>query len=155
MKWISQQLETFLNPKTRVLLRKLALFLVAGLPAFVVAVPLNFFLVNQLQWSKPLAYAFVLIVQVTVNFFACCLFVFKRDTQRSMWKQFVIFLSGISTARLVDWAAYSAMTLWLHVPMLYAQLFNVVVLSVLKFSFAQKTIEGNSVASNVHALPQD
>ena len=132
----------------RVLLKKLGLFLVAGLPAFVVAVPLNHFLVNQCHWSKPLAYALVLVVQVSINFFACCMFVFKRDTKRSMWKQFLIFLSGISTARLVDWAAYSLMTVWMGVPMLAAQLFNVIVLSVLKFSFAQKTIEGKSVVTS-------
>jgi len=41
------------------------------------------------------------------------------------------------------------------VPMLAAQLFNVIVLSVLKFSFAQKTIEGKSVVSSANTLPQD
>ncbi len=142
---MEKMLDQWLSPKLRVLLKKLGLFLVAGLPAFAVAVPLNHFLVKQCHWSMPLAYALVLVVQVSINFFACCLFVFKRDTQRSMWKQFFIFLSGISAARLVDWAAYSLMT-WMGVPMLAAQLFNVMVLSVLKFSFAQKTIEGKSVA---------
>ena len=127
-------------------LLKLVRFLAVGIPAFLIAIPLNWWLVQKLDWPKPAAYALVLIVQVTINFFACIVFVFKRDLQKSIFSQFMLFMSGILAARVLDWALYSLLVLW--IPYFTAvQLFNVILFSITKFAYAQKVIEGDSPAS--------
>ncbi len=117
-------------------------FLAVGIPAFLVAIPLNWFLVDRLGWPKPGAYALVLVVQVTINFFACILFVFKRDTSRSLWSQFLLFMSGILAARVLDWALYSLLVRVTPIHYLVLQFANVVVFSVAKFLFARHALEG-------------
>jgi putative flippase GtrA len=123
---------------------KLVRFLVAGLPGLLVAVALNLFLLSVFRFPGPLAYAVALVVQVTVNFFACLLFVFERDVQKSIGAQFLAFVSGIFLARAVEWVAYVGMTEFLGVPYLVAQLSNAAVFSVAKFAFARHTIEGSA-----------
>jgi putative flippase GtrA len=122
---------------------KLFKFLAIGIPAFLIAIPLNYFLVEKLLWPKPAAYALVLLVQVTINFFACILFVFKRDESKSLRSQFVMFMSGILTARVLDWGIYTLLT-WLGMNITLAQFLNVVVFSITKFTFARKAIEGDA-----------
>ncbi len=121
---------------------KLLRFLLAGLPGFVVAVGLNLFLLHVLGWPGPIAYAAVLVVQVTVNFLFCIYFAFDRNTDKSIARQFSAFLSGILLARVFDWALYVALTELLGIPYLAAQLFNIIVFSIAKFAFARRVIEG-------------
>jgi len=128
-------------------LLKLLKFLAIGIPAFLVAIPLNYLLVEKLLWHKSAAYALVLVVQVTINFFACILFVFKRDASRSMASQFAIFMSGILAARMLDWALYSFLVRVTPIHYLLIQFFNVMVFSLAKFAFARRAIEGRN-ASN-------
>jgi len=123
-------------------LKKLLKFLAVGLPAFLIAIPLNLLLVESLHWPKPAAYALVLVVQVTINFFACILFVFKRDASRSMLSQFLVFMAGILAARVLDWGLYSILVKITPVHYIAFQLFNVIIFSLTKFSFARRTIEG-------------
>jgi putative flippase GtrA len=126
---------------------KLLKFLAIGIPAFLVAIPLNYLLVEKLFWHKSAAYALVLVVQVTINFFACILFVFKRDTNRSIASQFAVFMSGILAARMLDWALYSFLVRVTPIHYLLIQFFNVMVFSLAKFAFARRAIEGRN-ASN-------
>lgn len=121
---------------------KLLRFLLAGLPGFLVAVSLNLFLLKVLDWPGPIAYAAVLLVQVTVNFLFCIYFVFERNTEKSIARQFFAFLSGILMARVFDWALYVALTELLGIPYLVAQLSNILVFSIAKFAFARRVIEG-------------
>ncbi len=121
---------------------KLLKFLAVGLPAFLIAVPLNWFLVETLHWPKPAAYACVLVVQVTINFFACIYFVFKRDTSKSLLSQFIIFMSGILAARVLDWGLYTLLVQTTPIHYLVIQFANVILFSLAKFAFAQRTIEG-------------
>jgi len=118
-------------------------FLAVGIPAFLVAIPLNFLLVGHLGWPKPAAYAVVLCVQVTINFFACLFFVFDRDKSKSMKSQFLVFASGILGARVLDWGLYSVLVNLLPVHYLVIQFTNVLIFSVAKFAFARRAIEGN------------
>ncbi len=121
---------------------KLLRFLAVGIPAFIIAIPLNYFLVENLLWPKPAAYALVLVVQVTINFFACIFFVFKRDPSRNLTSQFVIFMAGILAARALDWALYSFLVTVVPVHYLVIQFTNVIIFSLAKFTFARRTIEG-------------
>lgn len=121
---------------------KLLRFLAVGIPAFLIAIPLNWFLVEHLIWPKPAAYAVVLVVQVTINFFACILFVFKRDPSKNLAAQFLVFMSGILAARVLDWGLYSLLVKTTPIHYIAIQFFNVIIFSLAKFSFARRTIEG-------------
>lgn len=122
-------------------------FLIAGLPAFLVAVPLNWALVTQLHWPKPLAYAVVLWVQVTINFFACFYFVFETVQERPSLAQYWRFLSGIALFRAADWVAYSAMVQWTPIPFLAVQAINIALFAVLKYRFSASVFEPRGKAS--------
>jgi len=126
-------------------LLKIFLFMAVGIPAFLIAIPLNMLLVEHLQWPKAAAYGLVLVVQVIINFFACAFFVFERDRSRSLWSRFAAFMGGILAARGMDWALYSALVTLLPVHYLVIQIFNVVVFSLAKFLLARRALEGKSM----------
>jgi putative flippase GtrA len=114
-------------------------FMLAGLPSFLVAFPLNFALVEYGHLPKALAYALVLLCQVTVNFFVCYYFVFDKGSPKPLLHQFGQFLVGIMAFRCADWAIYSIATTYLGVPYLLMQFCNLA-LSLLKFGFAKKVM---------------
>jgi putative flippase GtrA len=120
---------------------KLSRFLAAGLPAFLVALVLNYLLVTRWHWAEPLAYALVLVVQVTVNFFMCRCFVFEQTSPNPLWMQFGQFFAGIVGFRLADWAVYTVAVEVLGLYFVAVQIANVVIFSVLKYRFSQKVME--------------
>lgn len=117
-------------------------FLLAGLPAFLLAVPANAFFVECLNLNKLLAYAVVLLAQVSMNFFICLLFVFKRDKEKSLVSLYLQFVSGIILIRFLDWSVYGFLVEIAGFYYLFVQIFNVLVFSVFKFTFSRRTIEG-------------
>jgi putative flippase GtrA len=120
---------------------KLSGFLAAGLPSFAIAVPLNWFLVEKLSLAEPVAYALVLLFQVTLNFFMCRWLVFKDRKQTLMWVQFYQFVAGILFFRIADWALYTIVVHYTAIYYLFVQLANVFIFAVLKFKFSQKVME--------------
>lgn len=122
-------------------LQKVIKFGVAGLPSFLVAVPLNYLLVTKGHFPKPAAYALVLAIQVTINFFACYYFVFATDRRIGLWRSFVIFSNGILLFRLGDWAVYSVLTTRFGMPFIGVQLFNVALFGLLKYEFSRRVFE--------------
>jgi putative flippase GtrA len=127
------------------LAKKLLRFVAFGIPAFLIAIPLNYFLVEYAAWPKPAAYAFVLIIQVVINFYICIRWVFKRDTSKSLFTQFLIFMSGILAARVLDWGLYTLLVQTTPIHYLIIQFSNVIIFSLAKFAFARRTIEGRSL----------
>jgi len=119
---------------------KLLKFLAAGLPSFLLAVPLNYFLVDFLKLPASPVYACVLVFQVSVNFFMCRWFVFEKTTDTPLWKEFGTFTAGILVFRLADWALYTLLVNVFGLYYLAVQLANVVIFSVLKFLFSEKTL---------------
>jgi putative flippase GtrA len=126
------------------LFSKVFRFVLFGIPAFLIAIPLNWCLVEKLLWPKPAAYALVLVVQVTINFYVCIRFVFKRDISKSISSQFLLFMSGILAARVLDWGLYSILVKTTPIHYIAIQFFNVILFSIAKFTFARRTIEGKS-----------
>lgn len=120
---------------------KLFRFLAGGLPGFLAAIGLNWLLVSVGGWSKPLAYAVVLWIQFTLNFFVCFYWVFDRRTPRPSWTQYWQLLSGAAVTRGGDWVVYAALTEFTGLPYLAVQLFNVVVFSLLRFKIASSVFE--------------
>ena len=76
---LQQTFDSDNNSVKRKTLVKYFLFLLVGLPAFLIAIPLNYFLVEFIQLYKPAAYLIVLLLQVTMNFFMLRWFVFKSS----------------------------------------------------------------------------
>ncbi|MGI5867976.1 MAG: GtrA family protein [Kiritimatiellia bacterium] len=135
------------------LLREAFLFLVVGVPAFIVAIPLNWALVEHLHVWKPLSYAFVLVIQVSINFFLCRRFVFTPSATKSIGRQYAEFMGSVSIFRGGDFLLYSILTSWIDArhpafteayPQYYItiQILNVIVFSLAKFIFCKKAIEG-------------
>jgi putative flippase GtrA len=113
-------------------------FLAAGVPGLLLALPLNLLLVEWAGLSKQIAYALVLLLQVSVNYVMCRWFVFRADDrQQGGLQEFLGFMGGILCFRLGDWALYVALVQWVSVHYLLIQLFNVVVFSVFKFLFSR------------------
>ncbi len=120
---------------------KLAKFLAAGLPAFVLAVPFNWLLVTHWGWSKGPAYAVVLLAQVTINFFLCRWFVFEKTRDTSLLAEFGAFVAGIAFFRLADWGVYYLLVNVAGFYYLAVQLMNVVLFSVLKFLYTERVMQ--------------
>ena len=124
-------------PKAMHLLR----FLLVGLPSFAIAVLLNWALVTQVGMARPLAYALVLVLQVSVNFFMCRAFVFNNHNDRPIWVQFGQFFSGIIAFRAADWLVYVIAVQFLGVHYLLMQFVDIAIFSLLKFEFSRRVIE--------------
>lgn len=122
-------------------------FLAGGLPGFAVAVALNWLLVSLGHWPKPLAYAAVLWVQFTLNFYVCFYWVFERKTPHPSWAQYWKLLSGVAVMRGADWVVYTALTQFAGLPYLGVQLFNVVLFSLLRFKYASSVFESRRPGS--------
>ena len=115
-------------------------FLIAGLPAAVLAVPLNVFLVEKLDLSKPVSYAVALCIQIVINFFICRSYVFG-DTGAPLWLVFSRFFFAIGLIRLLDWLAYFYLFPFFGRWYVLLQLGNLVIFSVLKFFLARLALE--------------
>ncbi len=120
---------------------KLVKFVAVGLPSFLVAIPLNFLLVEKAGMPKAAAYALVMIFQVTINFFMCRYFVFERRTTSSLWKEFTVFFVGISMFRVLDWVVYNALVYGLGLYYIGVQILNVIMFAVFKFVFSEKVMQ--------------
>ena len=126
-------------------------FLLAGLPAFVLAVPLNFILVDWAGFPKWLAYPVVLFVQVNIGFFLCRWKVFEPDASKALWRQYSEFLGAVAVFRIMDAVLYGFLVARFPFRLEIAgrncyylayQLLNVVVFSLAKFVFCRRAIEG-------------
>jgi len=126
--------------------RKYIKFLAVGLPAFALAVPLNYGLVEFAHLDKRLAYALVLCFQVSVNFVMCRIFVFENKVETSLAAQFAKFFGGIISFRVLDWVLYSFLVEVVGIYYLLVQIMNVLIFSVAKFLFARVLFEGRTKA---------
>ena len=123
---------------------RVGVFVVAGLPAFILAIPLNWIMVDLLNWYKPVAYALVLVVQVIINFFMCRWVVFKNKKETPIVFQFAQFFGGIIFFRVLDWGVYSILVTLCDFYYLAVQLANVLIFSLLKFNYSKKIMERTS-----------
>ena len=136
-------------------LKKLVKFLIAGLPSFLVAVPLNWLLVTRWGFPKGPAYALVLLFQVTLNFFMCRWFVFEKTSDKSLAAEFGAFVAGIAFFRLADWGVYYLLVSVVGFPYLAVQLMNVALFSVLKFLYSERVLETGVRIQNPESRRRD
>lgn len=114
-------------------------FMATGLPAFLMAVGLNFALVDRLGVNRALAYAGVLVAQSFVNFVLLRLFVFKKSPTSSTTaaQDFATLFAGVAVVRALDWGLYSFLVHAFEWPFLVVQLGNVALFSVVRFLYAE------------------
>ena len=115
-------------------------FLVAGIPAFLLALGLNYTFVSVFCLPKDAAYAIVLFIQVSINFFMCRIFVFVPREDTSIWRQYFHFLIGIALFRFADWGVYVIVVEIFGVYFMIVQLANTAFFSLLKYFFARSVI---------------
>ncbi len=127
------------------MLVQLIKFGIAGLPAFLIAIPLNWFLVEKISLFKPVAYLIVLFFQVTVNFILLRLFVFNTETKQNILVTYLKFLWGISFFRLLDWGMYTLIVQKTEIHYLVVQVGNVILFSVAKFIYTKRIMEKGKV----------
>lgn len=125
---------------------RLLKFLAAGLPAFLLAVPANYWLAGGVGLAKPVAYAIVLAGQVTLNFFLNRVFVFEKRG-KSIVQEFVPFVVGILGFRVADWLVYVLLVEVYGLYYLAVQLGNVLVFLVPKFLFAEGVFRAKGESS--------
>ena len=126
-------------------------FLLAGLPAFVLAVPMNFLLVDTFGFPKWLAYPIVLFVQVNIGFLLCRWKVFTPNETKPLWRQYTEFLGAVALFRVLDAILYAFLAeefpfrlvlFGKNCYYLVYQLLNVALFSMAKFVFCRYAIEG-------------
>ena len=120
---------------------QLVKFGIAGLPSFLIAIPLNWFLVEKFLLQKPMAYLITLIFQVTVNFIFLRLFVFKGETKGNILSTFLKFLWGIAFFRMLDWGLYTILVQNTEIYYLIIQIGNVIIFALAKFFYSKKIME--------------
>ncbi len=116
-------------------------FLAAGGPAFLLAVPGNYLLVDRFHLQKPLAYLAVLLVQVNCNFFMCQIIVFRKEMCRFSFNNYGRFIFGIMGFRLLDWCLYVFLVNKAGLQYLLVQVLNLAIFSLAKFVFAERLFD--------------
>ncbi len=116
-------------------------FLLAGIPTFCGAVFLNRSLARGLQINPLLAYAIVLVTQMSVNFLICRYLVFENRERHPIARAYIVFMLGNAVLRLLDWSFYAGIVS--HWPDWYleAQIANVLLFGVAKYFFARSVFE--------------
>ncbi len=129
------------NEKSKKLVIQLLSFGLAGLPSFLIAIPLNWLLVEYMFMQKPVAYMITLFFQVTANFIMLRIFVFRERTEERVLKTYFRFLYGIAFFRLLDWGLYTLLVKYTDIYYLVVQIGNVVIFSLAKFFYSKKIME--------------
>lgn len=115
-------------------------FQASGAPAFILAIPLNWGLVELAGLPHAPAYLLVLMFQVAVNYLMCKRFVFPEGARRGHLAEFLLFVSGVMVIRMLDWLAY---LLWVGpfgIHYLAAQVLNVPLFAIVKFLLAERLL---------------
>lgn len=112
-------------------------YMLSGVPAFLIAVLLNWILVEHIKLPVLLAYLLVLAVQVNINYLICHYVVFNKKERPNLrgigqFSIFVLVFQGLT------WLAYAVMVKWVGIYYLLAQLINIAFFSVFKFIWASK-----------------
>jgi putative flippase GtrA len=112
-------------------------FGLSGLPAFLVALGMNKFLVEIAHWPKPVAYLPVVWMQMNVGFLMCHYFVFRTSERRSLLNAYWQYTLSMWAIRGVDWLSYTLLVEAVKVPYLVAQISTSAVLLVVRFLSAK------------------
>jgi putative flippase GtrA len=112
-------------------------FILSGLPSFILALPLNYFLVTAINIDHEISYAIVILFQVAINYVLSMLFVFDVENVISA-TNLIHFVVVVGIFRLVDWWLYVFFINYTDLYFLFIQFQNVLILSVVKYFILNK-----------------
>lgn len=127
--------------KRNIFIQKYTAFLLAGLPSFIIAIFINWLLVDFFEFNKLFSYAFVQLFQVVLNFFMCKFFVFKNKSKLNVINQFFQFITGIVFFRFLDWIIYSLIISNFDIYFIFVQVSNTIIFSLFKFLYTKNILE--------------
>ena len=122
-------------------LNKFFLFLLVGIPSYLIALFINLILVEYLSVPVIISYIPVLILQVIINFILNIKFVFIKSSSKSYYLKLKNFLSLILLVRLFDWFLFVIITQYLLVWYIYAQLVNIAIFGIIKYLISVRIFE--------------
>ena len=122
-------------------LNKYFLFLLVGIPSYIIALLLNLILVEHLNISIVISYIPVLFLQVIINFILNLKFVFKGNRSKNFYIKMKNFMLLILLVRLFDWVFFVILTQYFIVWYIFAQLINVAIFSFVKFLVSIRIFE--------------
>ena len=120
--------------------RRIVLFFLIGLPAFIASVIINWALVNTFSVPVSLSYAFVLVMQVIVNFILCEKYVFYSNIQGGKLRKFIKFGSILIIFRFADWLFYSILVGYFGIFYLFAQVFDAFFFGIIKYKYVKNAM---------------
>ena len=82
-------------------------FGLSGLPGFVLAIGANILLIEIFHVRKPLAYAFIMWLQMSIGFVMCRLLVFSRQPGQGLLPAYLQFAASMTMIRVADWTLYT------------------------------------------------
>ena len=115
-------------------------FMLAGFPSFLLAIFLNWIMVEYISFDKLISYAIIQILQVVINFFMCKIFVFKKNKNRII-NQFIKFSAGIILFRILDWSFYTLIIFNTDIHFIIIQISNTIIFSIMKFFYSKRVLE--------------
>lgn len=125
-------------------LTKFLKFVILGIPPFLVAIPLNFALVEWAGMNKQVAYALVLFIQININFLLLKVFLFRNEGKPVTVREYFSYLAGVSFFRFLDWGVYALLIPFAGKYYLVVQILNTFVFMVLKFIFIRHILENKN-----------
>ena len=122
--------------------KKISLFFfLVGLPSYILAVALNYYLVEFIDISVLISYLLVLILQVIINFFLNLKYVFKSNYYKSTLLKFKHFSLSIITVRFLDWSLFALIISLFDIWYLFVQTLNILVFGLIKYVLSKKIFE--------------
>ena len=96
-------------------------FGLSGLPGFLLAIAANVLLIEAFHTPKPVAYLFVIWLQMTMGFVMCRTVVFDRAANKSLLQSYLQFALSMGLIRVLDWSLYTTLVEFLQIPYVIAQ----------------------------------
>ena len=112
-------------------------FGLSGLPGFLLAIAANVFLIEIFHAPKPVAYLFVIWLQMTMGFIMCRTLVFAGANGKSVLQSYLQFALSMGLIRILDWSLYITLVEFLRIQYLIAQLSCSLVFLGIKFLSAK------------------
>lgn len=120
--------------------KRIFYFFLAGLPAFLISLALNWIFVSRLNFSISLSYGLVLVIQISINFFLCDKFVFDDFNKTNKFIKFIKFLIIIIFFRLLDFICYLIMVNFFNFYFLFVQIINTIFIGLFKYLFVKRVM---------------
>lgn len=114
-------------------------FGISGLPGFVIAIGLNYTLVDLLNLNVYGSYIVVLIVVSLMNYFIIDKYIFPdQNKKNSTLKKFTGFAAVIVTSRVLEWMMYSLIVYHTNIYYIFIQIFVSTLFVFIKYFILKK-----------------